>query len=95
MSRKDGPKERGPRYIRLLEFMLDSKAWQSLDPVARALYVELTRRYRGPNSNNGKIPYSVREAAIALNVSRNTAARAFQHLTERGFTVAKKRTALT
>ena len=91
MARKDSPRERGPRHIRLLEYMLDSKAWQSLDPVARALYVEITRRYRGLNSNNGKIPYSVREAATALNVSRNTAARAFQHLTERGFTVARKR----
>jgi DNA-binding transcriptional MocR family regulator len=91
MRRKDGPKERGPRHIRLLEFMLDSKAWQSLDPVARALYVEITRRYRGLNSNNGRIPYSVREGATALNVSRNTAARAFHHLVERGFIVAKKR----
>jgi DNA-binding transcriptional MocR family regulator len=92
MTRKDrGPRERGPRHIRLLEFMLDSMAWQSLDPVARALYVELSRRYRGLNSNNGKIPYSVREAATALNVSRNTAARAFHHLGERGFIVAKKR----
>jgi DNA-binding transcriptional MocR family regulator len=91
MARKDSPRERGPRHIRLLEYMLDSKAWQSLDPVARALYVEITRRYRGLNSNNGKIPYSVREAATALNVSRNTAARAFHHLVERGFIVAKKR----
>ena len=70
--------------------MLTSEAWQSLDTVARALYIELSRRYRGPNSNNGKIPYSVREAATALNVSRNTANRAFHHLEERGFIVANK-----
>jgi DNA-binding GntR family transcriptional regulator len=74
-----------------MEFMLASEAWQSLDPVARALYIEISRRYRGPNSNNGKIPYSVREAATALNVHRNTANRAFHHLEERGFVVAKKR----
>jgi DNA-binding GntR family transcriptional regulator len=71
--------------------MLASVAWQSLDPVARALYIEISRRYRGLNSNNGKIPYSVREAAAALNVGRNTANRAFHHLEERGFIVAKKR----
>ena len=84
------PKDRLGRHVRLMEFMLASEAWQSLDPVARALYIEISRRYRGPNSNNGKIPYSVREAAAALNVSRNTANRAFHHLEERGFIVAKK-----
>jgi DNA-binding transcriptional MocR family regulator len=91
MPRKDSPRERGPRHIRLFEFMLASEAWRSLDPVARALYIEISRRYRGPNSTNGKIPYSVREAATALNVGRNTAGRAFHHLAERGFIVAKKR----
>src|SRR5258708_19171829 len=84
------PKDRLGRQVRIMEFMLGSGAWQSLDPVARALYVEMARRYRGPNSNNGKIPYSVREAAAAMNVSRNTANRAFHHLEERGFIVAKK-----
>jgi DNA-binding transcriptional regulator YhcF (GntR family) len=79
------------RYVRLMEYMLASAAWQSLDSVARSLYVEIVRRYRGPNSNNGKIPYSVREAATALNVGRSTANRAFHHLIERGFIVVNKR----
>jgi DNA-binding transcriptional MocR family regulator len=77
------------RHVRLMEFMLASEAWHSLDAVARALYLELSRRYRGPDSNNGRIPCSVREAAAALNVSRNTANRGFHHLAERGFIVAK------
>jgi DNA-binding transcriptional MocR family regulator len=87
--RKFIPKDRLSRHVRLMEFMLASEAWQSLDPVARALYIEISRRYRGPNSNNGKIPYSVREAAAALNVSRNTANRGFHHLAERGFILPK------
>jgi DNA-binding transcriptional MocR family regulator len=74
-----------------MEFMLACEAWLSLDTVARALYVEIARRYRGPNSNNGRIPYSVREAASALNVSRSTANRAFHHLIERGFIAVGKR----
>src|SRR5712672_157029 len=89
--RKFIPKDRLSRHVRLMEFMLASEAWQSLDPVARALYVEISRRYRGPNSNNGKIPYSVREAASALNVSRSTANRAFQNLEDRGFIAVGKR----
>ena len=77
------------RHVRLMEFMLASNAWQSLKAVDRALYVKLSRRYRGPDSNNGKIPYSVREAAAALKVGRSTANRAFHCLADRGFIVAK------
>jgi DNA-binding transcriptional MocR family regulator len=88
-GRKRSRSDHQGRHVRLMEFMLASEAWRSLDPVARTLYVEISRRYRGPNSNNGKIPYSVREAAAALNVSRNTANRGFHHLAERGFIVAK------
>jgi len=93
-ARNSGKRGRGGfdgRYVRLMEYMLASEAWQSLDPVARALYIEIARRYRGPNSNNGKLPYSVREAAAALNVGRSTANRAFHHLMERGFIAVGKR----
>lgn len=73
------------RYVRLGEFMLASQSWRSLDCVARCLYVEIARRYRGPDSNNGKIPYSVREAATALGISKDTANRALLDLLDRGF----------
>jgi hypothetical protein len=79
------------RYVRLTEYMLASPAWQSLDGNCRALYVEMARRYRGPNSNNGKIPYSVREAASALSIGISTANRALHTLIERGFTRIGKR----
>ena len=79
------------RYVSLPEYMLASPAWQSLDGNCRALYVEVARRYRGPNSNNGKIPYSVREAAKALHISRSTAQRCFQRLIQIGFLKIGKR----
>jgi DNA-binding transcriptional MocR family regulator len=79
------------RYVRLTEFMLASPAWQALDGNCRSLYIELARRYRGPNSNNGKIPYSVREAAQALNIGRSTAQRCFEQLTALGFVKIGKR----
>jgi hypothetical protein len=72
------------RHVPLPEYMLASPAWQSLDGNCRALYLELARRYRGPNSNNGKIPYSVREGATALHISKATANRALHTLIERG-----------
>lgn len=73
------------RYVRLPEYMLASAAWQSLDGNCRALYIELARRYRGPSSNNGKIPCSVREAAQMLHIGRGTAQRCFERLQEHGF----------
>jgi DNA-binding transcriptional MocR family regulator len=88
-TRKDA-RARG-RFVSLTEHMLGSAAWQALDGNCRALYVELARRYRGPNSNNGKIPCSVREAAKALNVGRSTAQRCFGRLIAHGFLRISKR----
>src|SRR5215211_4918960 len=88
-TRKDA-RSRG-RFVRLMEYMLASAAWQALDGNSRALYIEVARRYRGPNSNNGKIPYSVREAAKALGIGRSTAQRCFEQLIELGFLKIGKR----
>lgn len=83
-GRRDRAKTVG-RYTVLTEWMLASAAWQSLDCNCRCLYIELARRYRGPDSNNGKIPFSVREAATVLRIGRSTADRCFDDLQERGF----------
>ena len=80
-----------PRFVRLDEYLLRSAAWQALDGNCRALYIELSRRYRGPNSNNGRIPYSVREAADNLHVGKSTANRCFDRLQETGFLKIGKR----
>src|ERR1700682_4112293 len=84
-------RERQGQHVRLQEWLLASAAWQSLDGNTKALNIELSRRYRGPNSNNGKIPYSVREAATALHIGRSTAQRCFEALLARGFVLIGKR----
>ncbi len=71
------------RHLRLYHWMMATKAWQSLSIVARALYIELSSRYHG--TNNGEIVYSVRQAAKALKISKDTAARGFEELQKRGF----------
>jgi hypothetical protein len=48
--------ERANAMSDFFEYMLASPAWQALDGNSRALYIELARRYRGPNSNNGRSP---------------------------------------
>ena len=73
------------RHVRLYHWMLESVAWQSLDSVSRALYVEIANRYQG--TNNGRVIFSVREAAAMLHISKATASRAFAALIDRGFIV--------
>lgn len=75
------------RHVRLYHAMMKSPAWRTLDPVARCAYVEIASRYGGQGSNNGRIPYSLRELAGALGTSKATSLRALHRLVEHGFIV--------
>jgi DNA-binding transcriptional MocR family regulator len=84
VSRKPYSKKRGAgRFVQLSEWLQASPAWATLKPTPRALYIELRRRFSG--TNNGEIFLSVRDAAKALNVTKNTALAAFKELQRRGF----------
>jgi hypothetical protein len=83
------------RYVALTHWMMRTDAWRSLSTVARCAYIELSARYAGPGSNNGRLPYSLREMAEALNVSKMTAQRALHILQDRGFIVETKRGAFS
>lgn len=74
-----------PRHIRMYHWMMNSSAWHDLSAVARAIYCEMAKRYYGVN--NGRIPYSVRDAAVELRISKATASRALQSLQDHGFIV--------
>jgi predicted RNA binding protein YcfA (HicA-like mRNA interferase family) len=67
----------------LPRLMLKSPAWLSLTAPARAIYVELECRHFG--TNNGDIGLSVRDAATLCRIAKDTAAKAFQELQEKGF----------
>ena len=71
------------RHVQLPEWLQVSEAWATMTPGARALYIELKRRFNG--SNNGQIFLSHRDAAQALNVHRNTVGKFFRELEQRGF----------
>jgi DNA-binding transcriptional MocR family regulator len=84
-------RDRPDRYVAITHWMMRTAAWRSLDTVARCAYIELSSRYGGPGSNNGRLPCSVREIAEALHVGKATALRALQKLQEHGFVVLMKR----
>jgi DNA-binding transcriptional MocR family regulator len=71
------------RHVQLSEYLQATEAWASLKPGPRALYVELKRRFNG--SNNGQFFLSQRDAAKALNVTKDTVTGYFKELSERGF----------
>lgn len=83
------------RHVRVYHYVMQSPAWLDLDAVSRSIYLMLLARYAGTNTNNGKLPFSVREAASALKCSPNskatisigTASRALANLEAHGFIV--------
>lgn len=87
--RRHGKQE---HFVRLFSWVLCTAAYRSLDPVARSLLVELYRLYVGPLTHgNGTVFMSVREAALRLNVGKDTASRAFRMLQARGFIRAHRK----
>ena len=71
------------KFVQLEEWVAASEAWATMKPGPRALYFELKRRFNG--KNNGAIFLSHRNAAMALNVHRNTVGPMFRELERRGF----------
>lgn len=78
-----GRSKHGPRFLQLHHWVMDTAAWQALRPVERCLLLELYRLYNG--WNNGELFLSVRLAARLLNVSKDTAHKAFRRLQAVGF----------
>ena len=95
MARKSRSRDHQPRHVRIHHYMMETPAWKSLGVTERAMYVDIASRYAGPGSNNGRIHYSVREAAERLHIGKSTAARALEILADRGFIVAEKRGAFS
>ena len=83
------------RHIRLYRWLTDTVAWRDLGPVERALYLEMKARYAGPGTNNGRLPFSVREAAEALHIGKSKAAEAFLRLEQHGFIVNRQKGGFT
>jgi hypothetical protein len=75
-------------FIQQHEEWLSSAAYRDLKPPARCLLEEFQRIYRP--GRNGQLSISVANAKKLLNVSKETASKAFYDLSEHGFIVLTK-----
>jgi len=85
MARKHNAKGRrqsGPPFIQLFRHMLESEAWRTLKPAARAVYLSIAERYAG--SNNGHLAASVRDLAAECLIDPKTVTASLNDLIERG-----------
>lgn len=71
------------RFVKLEYYLLNSDAFEGLSGWSVKALLLLMMRYNG--CNNGEISFAVREMADALGVSKDTAAKTFKELKERGF----------
>lgn len=79
----DGRSKKEGWHIRFYHWELDTPAFRSLSPVAKALLIEFKRRYN--SHNNGLIHLSHRDAAKAINAAVNTIKRGLRELIGKGF----------
>lgn len=83
MSRRKRRGTATEAHVRLYAHETRSPAWQTLEPDARALLVELRALYQPSQAN---IVYlSIREAARRLNIGQRRVQRAFDALLARGW----------
>ena len=71
------------RFVQLYEHELSCPAYRYLSVYGRALLIEFRRLYYP--GKNGKIPMSVRQAALLLNCNKSTAAKYLRELEAKGW----------
>jgi len=71
------------RFVRYDYTLLQTEAFKYLTGGALKLLTVIRMRFNG--MNNGNISMGVREAAILINVSKETAAKYFNELVDKGF----------
>lgn len=87
MNRKGRSKKR-ERFVQINVSFLQSKAWRTLKPASKLVYMELHTRYMG--CNNGELYVSLKEAAKLLRMGKTTVQRAYIELKSRGFIILTK-----
>ena len=76
-------RRKNERFVGIPHRIYDHESFKALSANAKAVYLELLRRYHG--SNNGEIGLAQRCAGKAIKGSKATGARALAELEQSGF----------
>lgn len=82
-------RRKSPPFVMLYHRWMSTAAWFALTGLEAKLLCEILRLYNG--ENNGKIGFGHYQAAEVLGVARNTAAKAFKGLEDKGFIRPRKK----
>ena len=77
---KQRKKGDGP-FVKLPEYMTDSKAWKALSCKAVWVYIEMKKKFRGHNENNLSLTYK----EVRYKMSSATFSKAIKELVKYGF----------
>jgi Helix-turn-helix domain len=80
---KNGRNRVKERFVMLTYDILNSPAWEGLSAQARAVLIQIAKRYNG--TNNGALSVSVRELERECRINKDTAGKAARALVEAGF----------
>lgn len=80
---KSGRSKGSGRFVMLTYDILNSPAWEGLSTQARAVLIQIAKRYNG--GNNGALAASVRNLASECRINKDTAAKAVKELLNAGF----------
>ena len=80
---KNGRNRGGGQFVRLDHDLIMSPAWEGLSTQARAVLIQVAKRYNG--RNNGTLAASVRDLEAECRINKDTAAKALKQLIDAGF----------
>jgi DNA-binding transcriptional regulator YhcF (GntR family) len=80
---KSGRKRGSGRFVMLTHDILNSPAWEGLSTQARAVLIQIAKRYN--SKNNGSLAASVRDLAAECRINKDTVGVAVKSLVEAGF----------
>jgi len=80
---KNGRNRGSGRFLMLPHDILNSPAWEGLSTQARAVLIQIAKRYN--SKNNGSLAASVRDLAAECRINKDTAGVAVKALVESGF----------
>jgi hypothetical protein len=81
-------------FVGITSTVLDSRAWKTMSPSARIVYLAIKRNYNHRANNNGRLYLACRKGAKQTGLNKDTIAKCIREVIHYGFAVVTKGAAL-